>query len=136
MVPELHGVGAMPQPFDTAPRGFRDKLRHSPVFEIFTRQGAIDSAELSEFEARKTTRWRERTARWREGKDIEPQDSKFTLIVPIHNEQAMLRDSLSALMASDIPRDVHMHVVFVTNACTDGSVGIVKSFMENLGEVQ
>jgi cellulose synthase/poly-beta-1,6-N-acetylglucosamine synthase-like glycosyltransferase len=131
MIPELLGGRDIPQLFDTAPRGFRDKIRQSPVYDVFSRSETLSAVEVSAFEAEKSARWEAVT-----GLSPQDKDSKFTLIVPIHNEQAMLRDSLAAIMASDIPRDVQMNVVFVTNACTDGSVGIVTSFMENAGEVQ
>src|SRR5690348_9816467 len=121
MVPELHGVRGVPQPFETAPRGFREKIRKSPVFEIFSREGSIDPAELSEFEAQKSQRWESVTK-------VEPQESKFTVVMSIHNEGALLQDSLHALMASDIPRDVQMNVVLATDGCTDDSVAIVEGF--------
>jgi cellulose synthase/poly-beta-1,6-N-acetylglucosamine synthase-like glycosyltransferase len=138
MLPELRNVhpsrrdgrSGVYDLFHSAPAGYKRVLFESPVDVTFnTARVPFTESEHARFEAEKTVRWKAKTG-------LEPQDSHFTLIVPIRNEQALLRDSLAALSASDIPRDVHMQVILATNACTDGSAGIVEGFMDQLGEVQ
>ncbi len=73
---------------------------------------------------------------WEHETGARPEDSFFTLIMPIHNEENSLPSFLHTLMLSDIPALVNMRVVFVTNACVDSSVDIVKAFMADLGEVE
>ncbi len=74
--------------------------------------------------------------RWKEVTGLEPQDSRFTLIVPIHNEERYLQAALGAIARSDIPSSAHVNFVFVTNDCTDSSPQIVDNFLGGLGEVQ
>ncbi len=73
---------------------------------------------------------------WEHETGVRPEDAFFTLIVPIHNEENSLPSFLHTLMLSDIPAPVNMQVVFVTNACVDGSVEIVRAFMASLGDVE
>lgn len=74
--------------------------------------------------------------RWEEKTGVKPEYSSFTLIVPIHNEEHSLPSLLSTLMLSDVPATVHMQVVFITNACRDGSIDILKAFLVGLGTVE
>lgn len=89
------------------------------------RDGLLNSVALQ----RQEKRWEEKTG-------VKPDDSCFTLIVPIHNEEHSLPSLLSTLMLSDVPAAVHMQVVFVTNACHDGSADILKAFLAGLGMVE
>jgi cellulose synthase/poly-beta-1,6-N-acetylglucosamine synthase-like glycosyltransferase len=73
---------------------------------------------------------------WEHATGVKPEEAFFTLIVPIHNEENSLLSFLHTLMLSDIPAQVNMQVVFVTNACVDSSVDIVRAFMAGLGEVE
>jgi cellulose synthase/poly-beta-1,6-N-acetylglucosamine synthase-like glycosyltransferase len=73
---------------------------------------------------------------WEQETGVRPEDSCFTLIVPIHNEENSLPSFLHTLMLSDIPALVNMQVVFVTNACVDSSVDVVRAFMAGLGDVE
>jgi cellulose synthase/poly-beta-1,6-N-acetylglucosamine synthase-like glycosyltransferase len=68
-------------------------------------------------------------ARWKEATGLSPEESHFTLIVPIHDEQRFLPDALGAIIFSEIPPEVNMNVVLVTNACTDSSPSIVRRYM-------
>lgn len=72
--------------------------------------------------------------RWKEITSLEPQDSRFTLVVPIHNEERHLRSALNALAVSDMPKSVNANIVFITNDCTDKSLEIVRDFMRGFGE--
>ncbi|MFO3797914.1 MAG: glycosyltransferase family A protein, partial [Anaerolineales bacterium] len=51
----------------------------------------------------------------------------LTIIVPANNEEAYLADCLSALIASE-ESDTTVQLLVVTNACTDGTVGVARSF--------
>lgn len=73
--------------------------------------------------------------RWKEKTGLEPQDSRFTVIVPIHNEERFLPAALGAIARSDIPSSAHVNFVFVTNNCTDSSSQIVDQFMNTFGKV-
>src|SRR5438105_269381 len=52
--------------------------------------------------------------RWEDEVGIKPEDSYFTLIVPIHNEESSLPSFLKTLMLSDIPSSVNLNIVFIT----------------------
>ena len=69
-----------------------------------------------------------RAIRWEQITGVKPQNSAFTLIIPIHNEQRFLPSFLEAMKSVNIPPSAR--VVFVTNACSDKSVGIVNSFLD------
>jgi cellulose synthase/poly-beta-1,6-N-acetylglucosamine synthase-like glycosyltransferase len=73
---------------------------------------------------------------WEHETGVRPEDSSFSLIVPIHNEENSLSSFLHTLMLSDIPAQVNMQIIFVTNACVDSSVDIVRAFMADLGDVE
>ena len=73
---------------------------------------------------------------WEQEVGVKPEDSCFTLIVPIHNEENSLPSFLHTLMLSDIPAPVNMQVIFVTNACADNSFDMIRAFMTFLGEVE
>lgn len=73
---------------------------------------------------------------WEHETGIKPEDSCFTLIVPIHNEENSLPSFLHTLMLSDVPAPLNMQVVFVTNACVDSSVDMIRAFMAGLGDVE
>lgn len=78
----------------------------------------------------------EQNRRWQEATGLKPQDSNFTIIVPIYNEEKYLPSMLASLLLSEIPGEVNLNVVLATNACTDKSVSLVEDFMGQLGKVQ
>jgi cellulose synthase/poly-beta-1,6-N-acetylglucosamine synthase-like glycosyltransferase len=75
--------------------------------------------------------------RWHETTGEAPCDSLFTVIIPIHNEEAYLPSMLGTIMMSDIPASVNAKFLLITNGCTDNgkSQRIVENFMRGLGEV-
>lgn len=73
---------------------------------------------------------------WEEATGVAPEVSALTLIIPIHNEERSLPSFLSTLMLANIPASVHLQIVFVTNACNDLSVEILKTFFATLGIVE
>lgn len=72
--------------------------------------------------------------RWMIKTGEQPDRSHFTLIVPVHNEQHALPGFLTTLALSDIPPEVRMRVILITNACTDSSSSIVNSFVESMNQ--
>lgn len=127
----------------TTTRDFQRETKHTPVYTLFKAPREYLHtlttplrAELGELSPDDPNHTLLQERRWKESTGVLPEDSHFTLILPIHDEEVMLRDSLASLMGSDIPGKVPMQVVMVTNACSDNSVSQVKQFMEALGEVQ
>lgn len=74
--------------------------------------------------------------RWENEGRIKLEDSHFTLIVPIHNEENSLPSFLRTLMLSDVPSTVHAKIIFITNACTDSSSPFIDEFLSSLGAVE
>ncbi|MDL1927287.1 MAG: hypothetical protein HND45_04440 [Chloroflexi bacterium] len=50
---------------------------------------------------------------WLDQTGIESVNSRFTIVVPIHNERRFLPSFLGAFLASGIPSDVDAQIVFV-----------------------
>lgn len=73
---------------------------------------------------------------WEQETGVKSEDTHFTLIVPIHNEENSLSSFLGTFMLSDIPSSAHVQVVFVTNACTDASINILLKFLSGLGSIE
>lgn len=73
---------------------------------------------------------------WEQETGCKPEDSAFALVVPIHDEENSLPSFLHTLMLSDIPAQLPLQVIFVTNACVDRSVEQIRAFMAHLGEVE
>src|SRR5207248_1521150 len=74
--------------------------------------------------------------RWEGEAAIKPEDSHFTLIVPIYNEENSLPSFLRTLMLSDVPSSVNVKIVFVTNACNDSSISLINDFFSILGKTE
>lgn len=73
---------------------------------------------------------------WEQQTGVKSEASHFTVIVPIHNEEAFLPSFLGSLLVADLPSSVYAHVIFITNACSDKSGGIIDGFLRALGEVE
>src|SRR5437588_1746579 len=73
--------------------------------------------------------------RWEKQTGVKPEDTHFTVIVPIHNEEKFLPSFLGSFLVADLPARVHAHVVFLTNACSDRSGEIIDGFLKTVGEV-
>lgn len=76
-----------------------------------------------------------RVARWTETTGLKPEDSRFTIVVPIHNEEKNLESLLGAIFASDIPRSVPYHMLFIVNGCTDNSKGKLLELLFRTGNI-
>ena len=74
--------------------------------------------------------------RWEDEIGIKPEDSHFTLIVPIYNEEKSLPSFLRTLLLADIPSSVNVNIVFITNACNDSSSTLIDEFLSILGELK
>ena len=74
--------------------------------------------------------------RWEDEVGIKPEESHFSLIVPIHNEEYSLPSFLRTLILLDIPSSVDMKVIFITNACNDSSSAFIDEFLSTLGKIE
>ena len=74
--------------------------------------------------------------RWEEETGVKPEETHFTLIVPIHNEVNSLPSFLRTLMLTDIPSSLHLHIIFLTNACSDASGDYVDEFLSSVGSIE
>ncbi len=84
----------------------------------------------------RTIRQESPSKRWKDISGLEPEESHFTLILPIHNESRFLPNFLSAtFLLAILPSSVHASVLFVTNACTDNSPKIIENYLKSLGDV-
>jgi len=77
---------------------------------------------------------RQQEERWEKQTGVKPEDTHFTVIVPIHNEEKFLPSFLGSLLVADLPAKVDAHVVFLTNACSDNSWEIIDGFLKTVGE--
>lgn len=75
---------------------------------------------------------------WEEITGIKLKDSRFTIAMPIHNEERLLLPVIEALMLSNIPRTSPVTIIFVTNGSTDkdATSDIIKNFMKSLGKLE
>lgn len=104
---------------------FQETLRPGD-FEDHKRPHALSPEELI----------KEQEARWRDRTGVEPADSAFTLIVPIHNEEKFLPSMLACLALADIPPAVPMQVLLITNGCTDRTSAKIAEFLDSQQEIQ
>lgn len=74
--------------------------------------------------------------RWLQRTGVRPEDSKFSIIVPIHNEERSLPSFLGSLMLADIPFSCPVNIIFITNGCTDGSSLIIDHFIEEFKDTK
>lgn len=84
-----------------------------------------------------TERFRsERNRSWTEITGVEANDSKFTIIIPIHDEAKFLPSVLSSFKGLLLPSGGNINVVFVTNNCSDNSQFIVEDFLRNISSAE
>lgn len=76
----------------------------------------------------------DRDQHWLAQTGVAPQDSHFTLIIPIHNEASGLKTFLGTLLYTALSASVDAQIIFVTNDCSDNSAEIVKSTLLRLGD--
>ncbi len=72
---------------------------------------------------------------WEDTTEVPVAKSKFSVMVPIHNEEKSLASSARALLLSFVPDDVEMNVDFILNACTDRSEEIIFEILGTVGDV-
>lgn len=73
------------------------------------------------------------TRRWSESTGLDPAESAFTLVIPVHNEEQALPSFLSSLLSADLPSSVPAEIVFVSNGSTDASDAIIEDFFLTMG---
>lgn len=74
--------------------------------------------------------------RWEDEVGLKPEDSHFTLMAPIYNEEKSLPSFLRTLLLSDIPSSVNVNIIFITNACNDSSSTLIDEFLSTSGEIE
>jgi cellulose synthase/poly-beta-1,6-N-acetylglucosamine synthase-like glycosyltransferase len=74
--------------------------------------------------------------RWRETTGVAADDSYFTLVIPVYNEEQSLPSFFSTLILADISSSVHANIIFITNACHDASNSLIDAFLARQGEVE
>lgn len=72
---------------------------------------------------------------WENTTGVKVSDSKFTVIIPIHNERKSLASSAGSLFLSLVPVEVEMQIDFILNNCTDESESIINGLLRTRGEV-
>ncbi|EKE05824.1 MAG: hypothetical protein ACD_19C00176G0046 [uncultured bacterium] len=75
------------------------------------------------------------TRHWENTTGVKTSDSKFTVTVPIHNEEKSLMSSVGALILSQVPVGVDMQTNFILNGCDDNSEGIINNLLKRIGNV-
>lgn len=107
----------------------REWLRASlPKHQEFLK--AVKDREIDQLPALK---WLQEE-RWEKQTGVKPEDTHFTVIVPIHNEEKFLPSFLGSLLVADLPSSIDAHVAFLTNACSDKSREIIDGFLKTVGE--
>lgn len=71
---------------------------------------------------------------WEHDTGVKPHDSRFTVIIPVHDEERSLPEFFNSFMLSDVPASVPMQVVVITNNCSDDSPHMVRSFIASTAE--
>ena len=72
---------------------------------------------------------------WERITKVKVSNSKFTIIVPVHNEEKSLASSAESLFQSLIPKKVEMSINFILNSCVDRSEAVIADFLSTMGEV-
>lgn len=71
---------------------------------------------------------------WEKLSGVSVADSKFTVIVPIHNEESSLEGFFGSLMYQKVPPSAPVQIVFVANACSDKSYRMVLDTLTRIGQ--
>lgn len=77
-----------------------------------------------------------REVRWIESTGQNPEESDLTIVVPVHNEASNLETFMGAFLTSDIPKSLPVHVIFVTNNCTDDSQLELFKQLQKIGAIE
>lgn len=72
---------------------------------------------------------------WEQTTGVKISESKFTVMIPVHDEERSLASSARALFLSLVPPEVEMHINFILNACHDGSEGIIQDLLSAKGKL-
>lgn len=70
--------------------------------------------------------------RWRTLAGVEPADTHFSIIVPVHNEQRSLPSFLGALLATELSSTCDVQIIFVVNASSDQSADLIKNRLAHI----
>lgn len=72
---------------------------------------------------------------WEDITGVKVSESKFTVVIPVHNEEKSLSSSAGSLFLSLVPTEAGMETDFILNGCTDESEVIVTNLLKTRGEV-
>jgi len=73
---------------------------------------------------------------WQKTTEVISSESRFTIIIPVHNEEESLEAVAESLCRSFIPNEVGVYIVFILNGCTDKSEDIITNFLGSIGTVR
>ncbi|RJP51492.1 MAG: glycosyltransferase family 2 protein [Anaerolineaceae bacterium] len=73
--------------------------------------------------------------RWLALTSVEPNETRFSIIVPVHNEEIALPSFLGALLASEVPADADAAVIFIVNGSSDGSAQVIRNRLARIRPV-
>ncbi len=73
---------------------------------------------------------------WQKITGFEAQNSHFTVIIPVHNEERSLPSFLGALLTSEIPSTTDALFIFVVNSSTDQSQSIIMRRLSAIAPLQ
>lgn len=71
--------------------------------------------------------------RWSELTGVAPSDTRFSISLPVHNEERSLPSVLGAFFASEIPTAAEIQVIFLVNASSDNSADLIKKRLSYIG---
>lgn len=72
---------------------------------------------------------------WEDTTGVKVSESKFTVVIPVHNEEKSLSSAAGSLFLSLVPTEAGMETDFILNGCTDESEVIVTNLLKTRGEV-
>ena len=64
--------------------------------------------------------------RWRELSGVSPEDTHFTIVIPVHEEVRLLSSFLGAFLVSELPWMADIQIIFIVNASGDQSATLIK----------
>jgi GT2 family glycosyltransferase len=74
-------------------------------------------------------------ARWTTRTGLDPEESHFTVIFPVYNEEKEIRSSFASVMFSDIPASVDAQFIWVVNNSHDRSHQFLTNEFKRLGNI-
>lgn len=73
---------------------------------------------------------------WERKTGVTVAESKFSVMIPVHNEEKSLASAVGALFMSQVPVDVEMNIDFILNACADESENTIRVLLNTKGDIR